>query len=204
MRCHAVLITVLATTGLAAADGADDATNSSDARPWHGGLAVGAAIPRRELDPGVFVGALGTIAIDARHKYSAVVDVDWFHTGKRSTAMLSPPAFPRSASDLDERADLITLSGGGRVVIARTGDITFRAQLTVGVQIERARFGVYAMSRVERGAGPAGAVGFDVSGHAGPAAWRGGLSWRESRCHLGEVGGDQTTSAALVFLGMDW
>lgn len=181
-------------------------TNPEAGRSWHAGATVGVAVPRRDLDPGIFVGARGTLALDEMNRVRARVDLDWVRMSSGESTVLAPPVFPRSANNLDRSLNAVTVAAGADIVAARIGDIVVRAGLSLGAQVGRERFEAYGMSRTFGGVGPAVTADVSVSGNAGTITWRALIGWRESRINLdmpGDLGG-QVTSGGIVGAGADW
>lgn len=204
MKRWFVIAAAIAGTAELAAANSDNLEDSP--RRWHVGALVGVEVPRADLDTGLFVGASGKIGIDREDRWQVVIDVDWLRANSRNATILSPPVFPRSANDLEQSVDVVTLGAGGSARAARFGNVVLRFQLAVGLQLGRAEFGAYGMSRAYSGAGPALTGGLEVLGKLGSVSWRAVVGWRESRIALdipGELDGE-VTSGALIGAGALW
>ncbi len=120
--------------------------------------------------------------------------------------MFSPPAFPRSAGQLDVRLDTLTIAPGINLRVMAFGSMAVRVGLSAGVAIAHANLSAYQSSRSERCAAPSGTLEVLLVGRAGPMAWHGQLAWRESRCELVEANAslDQLNSGALATVGASW
>ncbi len=172
-------------------------------RRWQLGISVGAMVPRDELDPGFLLGGSGALAIDRSDTWQGVVAIDVTEVGRRDRTELMPPAFPRSAGELDQRFGLMTFALGARVRVAHPGALTLRIVATGGVQLARADFGVYGANRTESAGGPAGTLALEASGRLGPGGWRAMVGWRESRLEF-DTTGVIVTSGGLLAIGADW
>ena len=176
------------------------------ARTFQVGAALGLVVPRGELAPGPLLGMRGAIALDRSWTWAAFLNVDVARARERSDVMLSPPAFPRSAGQLDVRLDTLTIAPGVSLRVAAFGSMAVRVGMSAGVAIAHANLSAYQSSRSERCAAPSGTLEVMLVGRAGPVAWHGQLAWRESRCELAEANSslDQLNSGALATVGASW
>lgn len=175
-------------------------------RRFQVGAAIGLVVPRGELAPGPLLGARAAIALDRSWTWVAFLNVDVARARERSDVMFSPPAFPRSAGQLDVRLDTLTIAPGIDMRVMSFGSMAVRVGLSAGVTIAHADLSAYQSSRSERCAAPSGTLEVMLAGKVGPVAWHGQLAWRETRCELVEAISslDQLNSGALATVGASW
>lgn len=176
----------------------------ADIRPWQLGARAGVEVPRGELDAGPVIGAVGHYTLDGARALSLQLAIDWTRLGRRAATLLSPPAFPRSLGELDQRSDLITIAAGAEIGVADVGTMTITVGAAAGLQLSRTRFEAYVMEEVRTRVAPAVTVEAALQGPAGPLHWRATVAWRESRAAGRAAYGEDVSSGLLAMLGVDW